>query len=121
MTGEPGSRLERALSAFMRYCEQGGQREAFLATNADLRDLLEPMLADVPESDDVADTVLGGDFRLEGEIGRGGTGVVYAARQITLSSNSLTLPSANTSSHIISMMRSRPASSTARRMRRVKR
>lgn len=82
-----GSRLERALAVFLRWRDSpGGDPQALLADHEELRDLLEPMLgedAGAASSPDVDGRVLG-DYRLVREIGRGGMGVVYEARQISL-------------------------------------
>lgn len=82
-SGAP-NRLEPALAAFVRFRGAGGAPDEFLAAHDDLRDLLEPMVVPEPFPETDQRTVLGGDYRLEREIGRGGAGVVYAAWQLSL-------------------------------------
>lgn len=83
-------RLGAALDAFLEYQGGGGDRAAFLAAHPDLRDLLEPMLDDAgggAKDEPAAGPGPGrtfGDFRLLREVGRGGTGMVYEAEQISL-------------------------------------
>ncbi len=86
-------RLGAALEAFLAFRERaGGDEPAFLAEHEHLRDLLEPMLADVASgAEDPSGQASGpapgrtfGDYRLIAEVGRGGTGVVYEAQQISL-------------------------------------
>lgn len=95
--GEPGpdsaDRLERALELFVGHCELGRDPAELLAAHAELRDLLEPMVAGAasPAADheaagpsDAAQERVLGDFRLVRELGRGGMGIVYEAWQRTL-------------------------------------
>ena len=80
------TRLERALQVWLRYRSgEAGDRDALLAANPDVADLLLAMLddsVDEPSADAEERTL--GDFRLRREVGRGGMGVVYDARQLSL-------------------------------------
>jgi len=78
-------RLRAAIDAHERFVAEHGQRSAsdFLAEHEQLRDLLEPLLVGTRPARQPSACVLG-DFRLLGEIGRGGMGVVYDAEQISL-------------------------------------
>ncbi|MCK5944220.1 MAG: serine/threonine protein kinase, partial [Planctomycetes bacterium] len=87
-------RLQRALAAFVAFREEpGGRTDAdLLAAHPDLRELLEPMLRgddEVPRDDDderpnVTAGMRLGDYALVRELGRGGMGVVFEARQTSL-------------------------------------
>jgi serine/threonine protein kinase/tetratricopeptide (TPR) repeat protein len=77
-------RLQAALDLWRAFRDSGGDEAGFLRAHEDLRDLLEPLLHEAPaEPADSSGRVLG-DFRLLREIGRGGMGVVWEARQASL-------------------------------------
>ncbi len=78
------ARLERALELFLDHVDSGAANEALLAEHADLRELLEPMLAPSEPRAPVDGGQTLGDFRLVRELGRGGMGVVYEAWQRSL-------------------------------------
>ncbi|MEO6594091.1 MAG: protein kinase [Planctomycetota bacterium] len=84
MSQPSSTRLERALELFLEHQQQGSDWQQLLLRHADLADVLESFveqLATEPgglESDQV------GDFKLLRTIGRGGTGIVYEARQRSL-------------------------------------
>ena len=82
---DPLARLSRAIEVFAVFQEDGTESEAaFLARHADLRDLLEPMLAGVGhEAEPEGARYLGG-YRLIRELGRGGMGVVFEAQEVQL-------------------------------------
>lgn len=84
------TRLERAMQVWLRYRDgEIGDREALLAAHPDVADLLVAMLDDTDDSTG-DETPVGnegrtlGDFKLTREVGRGGMGVVYDARQLSL-------------------------------------
>lgn len=77
--------LAAALAAYMerRSGSTADTDEEFLERHAEIRELLEPMLQGEPAEGDPAGKTLG-DFTLIREIGRGGMGIVYEARQRSL-------------------------------------
>ncbi len=82
-------RLEAAIEIYVAMRASGEAPEAVLARHRDLADILEPLVLGVDEEGSV-DTasescrVFGGDFRVERELGRGSSGIVYAATQVSL-------------------------------------
>jgi tetratricopeptide (TPR) repeat protein/predicted Ser/Thr protein kinase len=79
------SRLERALAIYLQVSTGGGPDAGAraLVEHPDLRDLLEPLLLPEPDTDAAGEDHLG-DFELRAEVGRGGMGIVYEARQRSL-------------------------------------
>jgi tetratricopeptide (TPR) repeat protein/predicted Ser/Thr protein kinase len=80
------SRLERALAIYLQVSSSGepAASEAALADHPDLRDLLEPLLRPEPDAGAATPEASIGDFDLRREVGRGGMGIVYEARQRSL-------------------------------------
>lgn len=81
-------RLRNAIEAYEGFIANNSSRSVsdFLAEHAELRDLLEPLIQRAGSSAKAAteDARILGDFRLLGELGRGGMGIVYDAEQISL-------------------------------------
>ena len=94
--GDEGmARLERAVDVFMQWQDADGDAdrptfEELLDGHPDLRDILAPMGDETTQAAPPApagaplDGRKLGEFRLEREVGRGGMGVVYEARQVSL-------------------------------------
>ena len=78
----PTTRLERALQLYLDATATQQEPAAVLAANPELRDLLEPLFA--PDAGPAAGPERLGEFELLREVGRGGMGVVYEARQSSL-------------------------------------
>src|SRR6516165_4216854 len=101
------SRIDAAIAEFLQAAEAGTplEREAWLARHPDLRPQLEEFLKDrsafqraaepidhdktmAPREEDIAPDPMTvryfGDYELQQEIARGGMGVVWRARQVSL-------------------------------------
>ncbi|MGE0142825.1 MAG: protein kinase [Planctomycetota bacterium] len=79
------SRLERALEIWLLAEERGDAPDAVLARHGDLADLLHPLFhPDSALGGETGSRPRLGDFDLGREIGRGGMGVVFEARQVSL-------------------------------------
>jgi tRNA A-37 threonylcarbamoyl transferase component Bud32/Flp pilus assembly protein TadD len=72
-----GNRLERAVALHLQNETEGGDWQELLRAHADLADLLQGLRAE-SEAQAAAPAQFA-DYRLDGEIGRGGNGVVFAA------------------------------------------
>lgn len=75
------NRLEAALAAYLRYQQEGSDWQQLLAKHPDLADLLEAFRDEAPVTTSAAGEAPAelGDYRLDCELGRGGSGVVHRA------------------------------------------
>ncbi|MCB9917363.1 MAG: protein kinase [Planctomycetes bacterium] len=78
------SRLELAVQVWLEHRSDGTAPQDLLDAHPDLRDLLEPMLSGDADASIELDGRSFGDFDLVRELGRGGMGVVWLARQKSL-------------------------------------
>lgn len=82
MSSPSSTRLERALELFVKHEQDGGDWQELLAIHPELADLLESFVA-APDPP-LREEAWIGEFQLRGELGRGGVGTVYEARQRSL-------------------------------------
>ena len=81
---DSSSRLTTALNLFLACRTRGEDPRTLLARHPELADLLTPMCDDEAAEAPASDARAFGDFDLAREVGRGGMGVVYEARQRSL-------------------------------------
>lgn len=83
---DANNRLERALKVWLEFRSNGEPDSgALLRSHPELSDLLEPLVdAAADDGDGESESRVLGGFALGREIGRGGMGIVYEARQLNL-------------------------------------
>ena len=81
MTSLPENDLERALALFLRFRQDGGDWDRLLADHPDLAETLASFVDAEPQPAPMEPGLVFGDFEVVREIGSGGTGTVYEARQ----------------------------------------